>query len=251
MAYRIVTHREDYRDLAGGFVFRSAPGFPAFPVRLAQELFLRSASHLPDETPIGLWDPCCGSGYLASTVGLLNRERLRHVLCSDIDPRAVTLARKNLGMLTEAGLAARQRELSEHAVTFDKANYTAAARATERLGTLLREAGGDLRFDTGIADVFDFRRASLVLPSPPPDLVLTDVPYGRQTVWHGAGATAAQPLTDLARSLCQVLPDHAIIAVCAEARKLSLGEGVSDLERFRVGKRAATIVRVDELRGVV
>jgi len=40
MSYRMVPVRADHRDLASGFVLRSAPGHPAFPVRLAEELFL-------------------------------------------------------------------------------------------------------------------------------------------------------------------------------------------------------------------
>lgn len=47
MPYRPATARSDHRDLASGFVLRSAPGYPAFPVRLAQELFLRAAAYLP------------------------------------------------------------------------------------------------------------------------------------------------------------------------------------------------------------
>ncbi|HEY8474518.1 MAG TPA: rRNA methyltransferase [Natronosporangium sp.] len=250
MAYRLAANRDDYQDLASGFVFRSAPGYPAFPVRLAEELLLRSAAHLPHRTPVGLWDPCCGSGYLASTVGLLHRDRLRHVLCSDADPDAVALARRNLSLLTEAGLAERRTELSERATAYGKPGYAAAARATDRLAALLRAGGGDLASDARVADGFDARQTARILPDPPPDLVLTDVPYGRQTGWRGAGAAATEPLTALAGALSEVLPEHAVIAVCAEARKLSLGEGVRALERFRVGKRAAIIVRAGDLRGL-
>jgi len=87
--YRYATGPADYRDLASGFVLRSAPGQPAFPVRLAQELFLRSAAHLPAGSRLSLWDPCCGSGYLATVLGLLCRPRLDRVTCSDISAEAV------------------------------------------------------------------------------------------------------------------------------------------------------------------
>lgn len=119
MAYRIATERADYRDLASGSVLRSAPGHPAFPVRLAQELFLRAASHLP-EKPLTLWDPCCGSGYLATVLGLLHRPRLQRVFATDIAPGAVSIASDNLALLTGAGLAARADELRGRQLDFGK-----------------------------------------------------------------------------------------------------------------------------------
>ncbi len=102
MAYRIATEREDYSDLASGSVLRSAPGYPAFPVRLAQELFLRAATHRP-AAPLTLWDPCCGSGYLVTVIGLLHRPRLRRVIATDVQPQAVSLATENLALLTGRG----------------------------------------------------------------------------------------------------------------------------------------------------
>jgi 23S rRNA (guanine2535-N1)-methyltransferase len=101
VSYRLVTSRNDYRDLASGHVFHSLPGYPAFPVRLAQEMVLRAASHLPADRPLTVWDPCSGSGYLASVVGLPNRARIGTLVCSDIDPDAVSLAARNLDLLTE------------------------------------------------------------------------------------------------------------------------------------------------------
>jgi 23S rRNA (guanine2535-N1)-methyltransferase len=89
MPYRLADAPQDYSDLASGFVLRSAPGFPAFPMRLAQELFLRCASYLPASEPLTLWDPCCGSGYLTVVTSLLNRPRLGRLVCSDVSPDAV------------------------------------------------------------------------------------------------------------------------------------------------------------------
>jgi 23S rRNA (guanine2535-N1)-methyltransferase len=40
VSYRIALDRHDTRDLASGHVLRSAPGYPAFPVRLAEEMLL-------------------------------------------------------------------------------------------------------------------------------------------------------------------------------------------------------------------
>ncbi len=55
MAYRYALVRENYEDLASGGGLRSAPGFPAFPVRLASEMFQRALA-LHGEPAALLWD---------------------------------------------------------------------------------------------------------------------------------------------------------------------------------------------------
>ncbi|WP_312847199.1 hypothetical protein [Microbispora sp. KK1-11] len=80
-------------------MLHSAPGFPAFPVRLASEMVQR-AMELRGGGRATVWDPCCGSGYLLTVIGLLHRRRISAVLASDVDPAAVGLAERNLALLT-------------------------------------------------------------------------------------------------------------------------------------------------------
>ncbi|MBF6332777.1 hypothetical protein [Nocardia transvalensis] len=63
MAYRFAVQQADYGDLASGAVLRSAPGLPAFPVRLAPETFQRALAIRGGDRPAVVWDPMCGSGY--------------------------------------------------------------------------------------------------------------------------------------------------------------------------------------------
>lgn len=155
MQYRLAVARSEYRDLASGFVLRSAPGFPAFPARLAEELFLRCEAHATASGPLTLWDPCCGSGYLATVIGLSNRARLDRILCSDASPDAVTLASRNLALLTAAGMEGRERELLGRASEFGKQEYAERAAAARRLSAVLQASGGDLPGTAVRADVFD------------------------------------------------------------------------------------------------
>ena len=248
MPYRLATTRSDYSDLASGFVLRSAPHYPAFPVRLAQELFLRCAAHVGVQGPLTLWDPCCGSGYLAVVTGLLNRPRLGRLMCSDVSPDAVALAARNLALLTAAGLAERERELLGRAAQHGKEDYAERAAAARRLAAELQEAGGDLPGAAVVADVFD-PVALAALPAA--DLVITDVPYGEQTSWQGSAPAAQDALGALLRSLCQVLPEHAVVALCARQRRISFDPPVLALERFRIGHRAAFVGRVAEMRAAL
>jgi hypothetical protein len=234
--YLHATARRDYGDLASGHVLRSAPGYPAFPVRLAEELFLRAAGYL--DGPIRLWDPCCGSGYLATVVGLLHRERLAGVRCTDIDPGAVELAGRNLALLTGAGLAERERELRDRAERFGKPGYLDAAESAIRLATRLRAAGGDLEVSTAVVDLFAPEAYEA-------DLVIGDVPYGVQTTWRGATPAEGDPVAAAVRSLCAALPARAVVALCAPGRRVELGD-LPVRQRFRLGNRAAVLVRAGE-----
>lgn len=245
MSYRFTDTAQDHSDLASGFVLRSAPGFPAFPVRLAQELFLRCAANLPASVPLTLWDPCCGSGYLAAVTGLLNRPRLGQLVCSDVSPDAVALASRNLSLLTEAGLEERARELEDSAVRFEKPEFGSRAAAARRLGAALRTGGGDLPSVTMVADVFNLPALAEV---PAADVVITDVPYGDQTSWEGSVPAADDALAALLRSLCEVLPEHAVVAICARQRRISFDPPIRALDRFRVGHRAAFLGRVADMK---
>ncbi|WP_017595801.1 hypothetical protein [Nocardiopsis potens] len=242
MAYRFATDRADRSDLASGTVLRSAPGHPGYPVRLAEELLGRVLSHLPERRPAGLWDPCCGSGHLAASLGLLHRAELAHVLAGDADPDAVGIARRNLALLAPGGLAERERELLAAGAGTGRGSFAERAAAARRLAAVLEAGGGPLPAEARVEDAF--RPGS---PPRPVDAVITDVPYGGLARWHGA-PPGADPVHALLTAVAGVLPDHAVLAVSARARKVALPAGVAALERVRVGNRAAVLVRAADLR---
>lgn len=240
MTYRHATVRDDYADLASGAVLHSAPGFPAFPVRLASEMFQR-AVELRGGGPVTVWDPCCGSGYLLTVIGLLHRRRISAVLASDIDPAAVALAERNLGLLTRAGLAARAAHLAEQAERWGRASHTAAAEAAERIARTLSADGGDVPYAAHRADVFDAERLRDVLGGRRPDVVITDVPYGEQTSWRGPDG--ADGTAGMLGTLGAVLDENAVIAVAVRGRKAPRADGLRACGSFKVGTRAVALLR--------
>ncbi|AOS62787.1 rRNA methyltransferase [Actinoalloteichus hymeniacidonis] len=248
MPYRFAVEQTDHADLAGGAVLRSAPGLPAFPVRLATELFARAAARLPGGAELTMWDPLCGSGYLLTVLGLLHRGELGAVLGSDVDERATEVATANLALLTSAGLRARAGRLHEQAAEFDKPAYALAAEAAGRLAGLLLAGGGDLRAEVRRADALDPDALGGVVEGfPPVDLVLADLPYGEQTRWRGEHGAAAEPQARLLRALRPNLPDHAVLVLVDRSRKVVLPAGLRPLERFRIGTRSAVLLRAADL----
>ena len=110
-------------------VLVSAPGRPSLPVRLTLELFGRARAQLGDPGPVEVWDPCCGSGVLLSTLGLLRGGQVGGLLGSDADPEPLRLAGRNLALLAPGGPEARAAELDELADRHGKPGYRATAAA--------------------------------------------------------------------------------------------------------------------------
>ncbi|EEP73347.1 rRNA methyltransferase aviRa [Micromonospora sp. ATCC 39149] len=248
MTYRHETVRGAYGDLASGAVLRSAPGFPAFPVRLASEVLQTALELRPTSAPATVWDPCCGSGYLLTVLALLHRPSLAGLLASDVDEAALDLARANLGLLTGAGLDTRARELAQRAEAFDKPHYAEAAAAAHRLRARLDAAGGPLPYAVRRADVFDRVALTEAVAGMTPDLVVTDLPYGEQTSWQGE--RAGEGLPGMLTRVASVLPPTGVLAVVLRGRKVPPVGEVRPRRRLRVGTRAAAFFVAGDLTGV-
>lgn len=244
MSYRHVVVKGDYSDLASGAVLRSAPGFPAFPVRLASEIFLRAMELRGGDAPAVVWDPCCGSGYLLSVIGLLHRRQIAALVASDVAENALELTAENLRLLDRDALEARARVLEERAQRFDKPSYLDAAAAARRLGGGLAAAGGPLPSVVRRADVFDRADLAAVTTAAAPDIVITDVPYGEQTSWLGGNG-----VPEMLVNVASVLPGEAVLAVTARGRKVPLGAGLRPAKEFRIGTRAVALLKAAPFSG--
>ncbi|WP_308796535.1 hypothetical protein [Agromyces silvae] len=240
MAYRHALTRESYADLSGG-VLHSAPGFPAFPVRLASEMFQRALALAPSSTA-QVWDPCCGSGHLLTTLVLLHRRDITGVLGTDLDPAALRLARKNLDLLSEHGMDVRSDELRARAERLGKPAYLDAAAAAQRLARGLARRGGALPYGVARADVFNPDQLRRALDGRRPNLVITDVPYGEQTSW--AGPDGAAGIDGMLRALEEVLDDDVVIAVATRGRKAGLAGVRRPIASFKIGTRVVGFWRV-------
>lgn len=191
----------DYSDLASGHVLFSAPGHPAFPVRLTLELFER-ARLLTGRARVGVWDPMCGAGSIVTTLGLARADAVSRVLASDVSVEAVGLAAKNLGLLGEAGLLARAASGGARAVS--------ARRLLDHRGF-----GPPIPALAAVADIT--RSADLDrLPLDGIHVVIADLPYGSQTHWR---SDAANPAGNLVRVLRDRLHDDAVIVLCSTQRE--------------------------------
>ena len=240
MAYRFATEKEDYSDFASGQVFYSVPGQPAFPVRLASEIFQRSLALLGKSKPASLYDPCCGSAYHLAVLGMRHRAQLASIAASDIDPIAARLATRNLCLLTTSGLAQRRQEIMADWHKFGKPSHQAALGSVERMAAKVANASL-LPTHCFVADATNPDTISAALPQQV-DLVISDLPYGQLSDWQGA-AQNDMPIWHLLDQLQPVLHEHSVVALATPKGTPVAHENYDRCGRFRHGKRLITFLK--------
>lgn len=250
MQYKYATEQLDYSDFSSGRVFYSLPGHPAFPVRLASEIFQRCLAHRAtiygNKSPCTLYDPCCGGAYHLSVLGFLHGEHIQKVIGSDIDEKAVTLAARNLGLLDREGLEERSRELSEMFDQYGKESHREALRSASVLKENLSAfpEGRSLAIQVFQASATDRETISSHIKPKSVDIVFTDVPYGRHSQWREADSDElSNPLTSMLDTLLDILSPSSMVAISSDKQQKATHERYERIEHFQVGKRRVVILK--------
>lgn len=250
MQYKYAKEQLDYSDFSSGRVFYSVPGHPAFPIRLASEIFQRCVAHRAEiygtQSPITLYDPCCGAGYHLSVLAYLHGEQIREVIGSDIDEKAVAVARRNLGLLHMDGLDRRIDEITKMIELYEKASHKDALRSASILKKRLSSLTGERTLETGVfqANAMAQKQVSSHIKPRSVDIVFTDVPYGQHSQWRDVDySDASNPLHSMLDALLGVLSSSAIVAIVSDKQQKVFHERYERIERFQAGKRRGVILR--------
>ncbi len=242
MKYRFVTEARDYSDLSSGFVLRSAPGRPAFPVRVASELFLRAHHDFGGET-LSILDPCCGAAYGLTVLGLLHPRQIVRIGAADIDADALGLARANLDLLSPEGLARRQSELAETQRQHGRPIHDQALAAADRLAAS-RQAVAPPVLRIAQADATNPRALASAFPGDPYDLVFADPPYGEQTRWQGTNSDQLATFGAVAAACRPLLRPGGVLLLVVRRCPLADLNGFRRIRRLRCrGRRDAFFFR--------
>ncbi len=250
MPYRFATERQDYSDYAAGRVFYAFPGHPAFPVRLASEIFqmcmaIRAAWRLT--SPCTLYDPCCGGAYHLSTLAYLHWPAIREIIGSDIDAQIIAVARRNLALLTMDGLHQRMQEIATMLTAYGKASHATALASARALRSTLRKFAKTHALQTRVfrADAADRQALRANLSPGAIDVVLTDIPYGHRSTWQGsvsASVAALNPAWSMLNALRGVLAPGSLVAIASDKSQRITHEQYQRLEHFRLGKRQVVLL---------
>jgi 23S rRNA (guanine2535-N1)-methyltransferase len=244
MQYKFATQSTNYEDLSSGRVFYSLPGSPAFPVRLASEIFRRCLARWGEkDRPCVLYDPCCGAAYHLSVIAYLHWISIRQVICSDIDDKAVQLANRNLSLLTLDGLERRVREITTMVRLYGKESHIAALESITRLQEQIGKfpVNFPLQIHAFQANATDVDALGAHLQKASIDIVFTDIPYGQHSQWMGS--TSPNPTQAMLSAIRNFISPTGVVAVASDKQQKIFHEGYERLEKFQVGKRQVVFLR--------
>ena len=250
MQYKYEKEVQDYSDLSSGRVFYSIPGHPAFPIRLASEIFQRCMASREAiygiSSPCTLYDPCCGAAYQLSVLGVLQGRHIREIIASDVDKEAAELAERNLGLLTVAGLDRRINEITKMIKKFNKESHKDALKSTlvlkDKITTLNQKH--PLRTKIFRSSATDSQTILNNIAAHSVDIVFTDIPYGQHSQWHGSTSDElANPLWSMLNALIEILSPSSIVAIVSDKKQKVAHEGYQRIEKFQVGKRQVALLK--------
>lgn len=242
--------RENYEMYASGSILYAVPGQPAFPVRLASEIFRRCAAFRESwgaSAPCTLYDPCCGSAYHLATIAYFNWNRIAHIRASDIDDDVLPIAARNLSLLQPEGLEKRISELASMAEKFGKQSHETALQNALILKQRLAEWTTDHPINTQLfrADATNPTALQTVFDGAKADIVITDIPYGQRSTWtfDAPSTHDANPIHQMLDSLFPVLAEKSVVAMAANKQDKIRHERYKRLDKFQVGKRQVVILQ--------
>jgi 23S rRNA (guanine2535-N1)-methyltransferase len=251
MPYKFETIDQNYSDLASGKVFYSLLGHPAFPVRLASEIFQRCLAHRRAiygvTTPCTLYDPCCGAAYHLSVIGYLHGNTIQKIIGSDIDEKAVGQAKQNLGLLSQEGINRRIDEITSMLEQYKKASHKEALQSAlvikNRVTAMVQEH--PLVTRAFQANAMDGRKLLNNIPAGSVDIVFTDIPYGQHSQWHISDiGEPTNPIGSMLNALTGVISTLGIVAIVSDKRQKVSLDKYQRVEQFQIGKRRITILRL-------
>jgi hypothetical protein len=245
MEYKFAREHLDYSDLASGQVFYSLPGHPAFPIRLASEIFQRCLElRGQGNSPCRIFDPCCGAAYHISMIAYLHWDRIRSIICSDVDDKAVQLAGRNLSLLTPAGMERRQREISTMLRMYGKDSHKQALESIRRLQDQVIRLAAIRPIQTRIfrANATDAQGLQAGLQGSLADIVFTDIPYGQHSHWQEVDST--DPIGAMLEALKGVLTLESVVAVASDKSQKFTHAAYRRLEKLQIGKRQVVILKL-------
>jgi len=234
--YRFATKKENFEDYSSGRVLYGMIGATSFPVRLSSEIFQRCKEYLEQNNCLGpytIYDPLAGSAYALTVLGLLHRSDVKKLIASDVDDQILSLAQKNLSLLTIEGISHRQSELENLYNNFGKESHKQALESAVKFRNLIAESSS---IDIACFNFNILATAELPNEVNNIDMLITDVPYGSVTGWTSSNPELNSVQTVLSH-VRNRLRDTAIISISSDKKQEIKYDGYKLIKKFSIGKR--------------
>ncbi len=233
----LFTTSENLEDFASNRVLVGYPGSTAFPVRLAFEIFSRAVCALADAGrtgPYTIYDPCAGAGYLLSVIALRFGSKLKEILASDIDSRALEFAQQNLALCNPGGLQARIKTLRERAMARPSEATEGALASGLRIEGSFDQDRRLIPLRIFEQDIFSSCSPAL---SKSVDLLITDLPHGRAVDWVKGPDSNERRYELLSQMLSTVLAPKGVAIICSGKESPKQIAPLRRLELLKLGHR--------------
>lgn len=244
MQYKFEVEKRDFSYLASGGVIKSTPKAPAFPVRLASELFLRAVNLLPYKNErYSVYDPCCGSGYLLSVLGIVHSEIISKIIASDIDKDILSLTEKNLSLFNKKGILDRFKELRKLREEYRKESHLNAISNLLQIRKVT--VFSNINVDVFCSDILSNKILNSHIENTI-DIVITDIPYGEQTIWKTSypnNLKSSDHLFSLLENLTNVLKDGGIVVIVGKKDFTANHQLYIKVKSVKHGKRKAIFLK--------
>jgi hypothetical protein len=254
MQYHFTPNR-NFEDFASGRVFYTQPGQPAFPVRLASEVFQRCLVQWKHRGGTGLctiYDPTCGGAYWLVVLAYLHWNHIGRIFASDMDAVTIDLARRNLSLLTTHGLGHRISEIETMLSAYNKESHAGALESAKRFRRQLNINLKKHAIQTQVfqADSTESQAIHQGTGDAEIDILLADVPYGWHSTWQkDTDDRFPNPIWKMLDAIRIVLSYQSVIAIAADKRPKVWREGYQRLDKFKVGKRQIVILGLENTCG--
>jgi tRNA G10 N-methylase Trm11 len=198
-------------------------------------------------TPCVLYDPCCGAGYSLSILSYLHGEKIREVIGSDVDEKSVSLAQRNLDLLSAVGINNRIDEISDMLKRYGKESHKEARASSYNLQKriLLLSKAHPIATKVFQASVFDSNIILANIKSQSVDIVFTDIPYGQHSQWEMKGSKEiSNPIRSMLNTLKNILSASSVVAIVSDKGQKIAHENYQRIKQFQIGKRRIHILKL-------
>ncbi len=141
------------------------------------------------------------------------------------------------------------KEFEAMKIQYNKPSHTAASVSLQRLNNQLREflTVHQIRSQLFSADATDSQALTQELKGRQIDIVIADVPYGRQSNWQSTTkdpATNESLLWPMLNTLSAIIADNTIVAIIANKTQKCKHERYKRMDQFQIGKRRITLLQL-------
>jgi tRNA G10 N-methylase Trm11 len=235
MVYKYFS-KNNFEDLSSGKILFHKSKYTNYPVRLAGEIFSQCLEHTNKINNLIVYDPCCGSGYLLTILGLLFNEKIEKIFASDISEEAINLTISNLSLLSICGLEKRKNDIMELKNKFNKESHIKALDSIKNICQLMKH---DIKTEIFVADIL--KENELENRHFCADIVITDVPYGNLVSWNNK---TDDPMDNLLNTIFSIINRETIIAISHDKYQKINNEKYNRIKKYKIGHRIIEIMKL-------